>query len=98
VTYNVIQCRILISERDVIEPTVFLNHICDPSLIKKVLKQKKKFFVTIRPAQKYESLGSQTTWDSAFERIYFLLRRVYQTPSSVRSFKSHLSNKAELLT
>jgi hypothetical protein len=32
------------------------NYICDPSLVEKVLNQKKNLFVAISPAQKCESL------------------------------------------
>src|SRR4051812_28449087 len=38
----------------------FQNLIWDPSLIEKVLKRKKCFFVAIRPAQMCESPGFQT--------------------------------------
>jgi hypothetical protein len=60
------------------------NHIFEPSLIKKEPKRKKCFFVAMRPAQKCESPGFQRTWDRAFEPTYFLLRRVCQTPSSIK--------------
>jgi hypothetical protein len=76
----------------------FKKHICEPSLIEKVPYRKKNFFVAIRPAKKCESSGFHNTWDSAFEPMYFLLRRVCQTPSSVRSLKNHLPCRAEFLT
>jgi hypothetical protein len=53
--------------------------IYDSSLIEKDPKRKKVVFIAMRPTQKCESIGFQTTWDSAFEPIYFLLRRVCYT-------------------
>ena len=74
------------------------KRISDPSLIEKDPYGKKYFFVSIRPAQKCESPGFQRTWDRAFEPIYFLLRSVCQTPSSVSNIESHLPSKALFLT
>jgi hypothetical protein len=74
------------------------KRICDPSFMETVPYRKKNFFVAIRLAQKCESPGFHNTWDIAFEPMYFLLRRVCHTPSSVRSLKSHLPSRVEFLT
>jgi hypothetical protein len=59
---------------------------------------KKNFFVAIRPAQKCESPDFHMIWDNTFSPMYFLLRRVCHTSSSVSSLKSHLPSKTEFLT
>ena len=43
------------------------------------------------------SLGFQYNWDNAFEPIYFLLRRVCQTPSLVNSLNNHFPSRALFL-
>jgi hypothetical protein len=52
------------------------------------ITEEKFFIVAIRPAQKCESPCFQITWDNTFFPMYFLLRRVCQTPSLVRSLKA----------
>jgi hypothetical protein len=74
------------------------NLISEPSLIEKVPKPKKCFFVAIRPAQKCESPGFQRTWDNALEPTYFFLRMFYRIPSSVSSLNSHFPRRAVFLT
>jgi hypothetical protein len=55
---------------------------------------KKCFLIAMMPAQKCESPGFQEIGDIAFESTYFLLKKFFHTPFSVKNLANHLPSKA----
>jgi hypothetical protein len=70
------------------------NRISEPSLMEKVPRQKKYFFVAINPAQKCKPPGFQRTCDNIFEPPYFLFRIVCQVSFLVSSLNIYLLSRS----
>jgi hypothetical protein len=69
------------------------HRICSPSFIENDLKQKNISSWPLDQPRTRKSPGFQYTCDIVFETIYFLWRRVCQTPTLLISLNNHLTRR-----
>jgi hypothetical protein len=91
--YNVVERRVLGSQRCPTQQESSQNLILDPSPRMKEPLAKKFSLAFMRPFQKGESIGLLVTWDKVLECKYLLWMICCQTTFSLISLKSHLLNK-----